>query len=58
MWNERTGNTSKRRKIRKRIWLILAAAVVILAAAFLIYAGRYYHAGIVAQEQQCRAVNK
>ena len=58
MWNERNDKTTKRRKIRKQIWFIPAAVIMILAAAFLIYAGRYYHAGIVAQEQQCRAVNK
>ena len=49
MRNERNDKTTKRRKIRKQIWFIPAAVIMILAAAFLIYAGRYYHAGTVAQ---------
>ncbi len=49
MRNERNDKTTKRHKIRKQIWIIPAAAIAILAAAFLIYAGRYYHAGTVAQ---------
>ena len=58
MRNERNDKTTKRHKIRKQIWIIPAAAIAILAAAFLIYAGRYYHAGTVAQAQQRQAVNK